>query len=423
MVLASDLVAKGTTNQYSTDTPTVYCYKESSRGGTIIPCRYNRRQRMYREVIFPSNNVVLEPDQKKVLEEFEEARKRQDEEAAKDGRVCACYYLFGHVHTGFGKSVVLGMYAMMQKGPIMVVVDSDSVRMGWMNTFRNLFNVKDVWEASGSTLEQHDVCILSKQLAERHHFGREAYAYYKTVICDEADTLCTQLAVNEILDFAPQHFIGMSATVRNNNGLDKVLDIMWGSRDHWIKRLKQFGEECSMDLHILHTPFHVETVYNRKNAPDWTAMSETVANIEERNIIIRNLCLLHRDDKVFVPCKRKMHVEILVDMLRAVGEDVSTYYDTNKTYFDAHILIATVAKAGRGYDDKQVSSAFDGRRFDVEIMTLTMKDPDQLIGRALRGKYLRLYVLVDNNSIMKSHCEAMKRAWSRKGANIIEEYL
>lgn len=152
-------------------------------------------------------------------------------------------------------------------------------------------------------------------------------------------------------------------------------------------------------------------------------MALNVANIDERNISIRNLCLMHMKSKILILCKRKEHVENLSKMMRNTGMDVSTYFDSNKTYYDAHVLIATLSKAGRGYDDAQVSAAFDDRRFDVLIMAMTMKNADQALGRGLRGDYLRCYLLVDENSVMKSHSEKMKNENAKRGANIIEEFI
>lgn len=370
----------------------------------------------YTEVAFPTPTVTLKPDQEKVLDEFSSLERKQFD----TGKKCAC--LFGHIYTGFGKSITAAMYAVKRKLPILIIINSDPVRQGWYNTFKDMFGVTPRL-ASGAELGKHDVCILSIQLAVLHKFGRDAYSHYGTIICDEADTLCTQLAVNELVDMTPKYFLGLTATVRRNDGLDKVLDIFWGARKDWVVRLKEFSESCSLDLHIIHTPHVVQNIYDRGGSLNWMSMADYVANIPERNMFIRNLALLHFNDKILVLCKRKEHVQTLTDMWRAVGADVATYYDTAKTYYDAHILVATVSKAGRGYDDKQVSAAFDGRRFNVLILVMTMKDADQALGRGLRGDYLHCYLLVDQNQTMLSHAEKMKSINLKRGARILEDHI
>lgn len=425
MVKAADLVARGTESQYLTERPIVYCYKKAGDKGALIPCRFNKRKREYPVVNFPEPLLQLRPEQEKVLQEMESLCERQRTSQTSDTAESspACYSIFGHIYTGFGKSPTASVFAASKKGPVLIFCDRDAVRKGWVGTWKQFFNV-DAHCASGDTLGRHDVCICSIQLAIKHADKfRDDLKHYKTVICDEADTLCTQLAVNVLLDVAPQYFIGLTATVRRNDGLDKVLDIFWGPRKDWIQRLKEFGEDCSMVLNVLYTPFKVESIYNRKGTLDWMGMAQVIAGIPERNLMIRNIPLLHMNGKGLVLTKTLEHVETLSSMMRDVGIDVTTYCSNAKIYYDAHVLVATLSKAGRGYDDKQVSAAFDGRRFDFLILCMTMKDADQALGRALRGSKLAVYLFVDDNPTMKSHCESMKSINSKRGAVINEEYM
>ena len=57
------------------------------------------------------------------------------------------------------------------------------------------------------------------------------------------------------------------------------------------------------------------------------------------------------------------------------------------------------------------------------ILTMTLRDADQAIGRGLRGDNLLLYVLVDRNPTMNSHMENMRRINQKRGAKIIEEHV
>lgn len=228
-----------------------------------MPCRYNKVIISYPEVNFPdvSHILPLKPDQEKVLGEMNTIA----DKGIKEG--IPSIPIFGHIYTGFGKTRTMIRFGTARRMPILVIVNSDPIRQGWVNTFKDAGI--DAHEATGSTLGKHDVCILSIQLAVRHKFGREAYSHYGTIIADEADVLCTQNSVNELLDMGPRFFIGITATVRRNDGLDKVLDIFWGNRKEWIVRLKTFGEDCSLDLHILYTHFQVDNVYDRKGSLDW----------------------------------------------------------------------------------------------------------------------------------------------------------
>lgn len=414
MVKANELVATGLASPYQSNKPTVYCYKSVGEKAKI-PCVYRKRLNTYPLVEFPSPLLPLRSDQEKVLQEMNAICVEPTDRS--------CIGVFGHIYTGFGKSPTASVFAAQKKGPILIFCDRDSVRQGWIGTWKEFFNM-DVHAATGDTLGRHDVCICSIQLASLHlDTYKQDFGHYCTVICDEADNLCTQNAVNVLLELAPRYLLGLSATVRRADGLDSVLDIFWGPRKKWIQRLKEFGETCSMTLNILYTSFHVESTFNRKGNLDWTAMAQVVSGIHERNLLIRNLCILHSKSKILILVKTKDHVSTLASMLREASVDVSTYFDRDSSYYDAHVLLATLSKAGRGYDDKQVSSAYDGRRFDILILGMTMKNADQPLGRALRGDKLQVYLLVDDNSTMKKHADEMKKTNSRRGAVICEEYI
>lgn len=420
------------------------------RYGIFIPCKYNTTPIVYDTVDYPTPLITLRPDQKKVLEEFEDVCIQQVKLAidkpnmkevgdndvhkystSKDipftldpnvPNTCICHPIFGNLYTGFGKTWSSIIFAASKKLPIAIICNSDTVRKAWVKSFKEILDI-DITVVSGPIIGKHNVCIISSQMMYYHNYSRDEFIHYGTVIVDEADVFCTQNAVNMLLDLTPKYLIGLTATIRRADGLDKVLDIFWGHRKFWIKRFMEFNASHSMNLNICHTGFKVDSILTMKGNLDWNAISETVYNIYERNILIRNLCLLHNNAKILIICKRKEHVKILVTMLKEVGEDVCSYYNTDKSYYDAHILITTLSKAGRGYDDKNVSDAFDGRRFDVLIMTMTVKDADQAMGRALRGNKLNLYLLVDDNSTMKKHAEEMKSINSKRGALIQEEYL
>lgn len=410
---ASDLTVRGKPSPWKSECPTIFCAKKSDKGLMHLPCIYSTKKREYEKVEFGEMRTTLYPEQQVCLQEM----------LSKIDPEKACNAIFGHIYTGFGKSKLFTALAITVGVPILVLCNSDSVRTGWINEFQDSVGITP-HVASGKTLGKYPITIASIQVCVKQKYGREQYSHYGVVICDEADVYCTQKSVNELLDMCPKLFIGCSATViREGDGLDKVLDVFWGPRKNWVIRLKEFGETCSMELHLLHTPHKVEYIYDNRGKMDWGSMVEGATYIEEKNIFIRNLCILHSNKKILILCKTKSHVETLFEMLKSAGIDTCIYYDNLKMYYDAHVLIATVSKAGRGYDDKQVSSAYDGRRFDVLIMPTTMKNTDQALGRALRGNWLLCYLLVDDNPTMKKHAEAMKNANEKRGALIVEEFI
>jgi len=367
----------------------------------------------YEKVDFPPPMTTLRPDQEVCYKEMME----------KIDPALPCNTLFGHIYTGFGKTRMFLFIAITMKVPILVVYNSNTIMTGWINEVRDSLGIEV--NVAGNELGRHPVTIASIQRCVHHHYGRDQYKYYGVVILDEADCYCTQLSMNEIVDMYPKMLLGCSATVDRPDGLDRALDILWGPRNGgtWVKRIKYFDEKSSLELHLLHTSYTIDYIYNHTGKMNWGMMIDTSCSIEERNILIRNLVLLHADKKMLILCKKKSHTETLHQMLVDVGEDVSIFYSTLGGYYDAHVLIATCSKAGRGYDDAQVSSAYDNRRFDMLIMTTTLKDTTQALGRTLRGDHLLCYILVDNNPTMKKHALDMASSNRKRGAVIVEEHV
>lgn len=412
MVSTNDLVVRGKASPWKDKNPIIYCLKELPNGNVHLPCTYMEKVKEYTPVQFPEMKTTLRPDQQVCLDEL----------LSKIDKDKACNCIFGHIYTGFGKSRLFLSLAIQFNLPVLIICNSDSVRTGWINECKESLGIDP--HIAGKTLGEAPITIVSIQMCVHHKYGRKQYGYYGVVIVDEADVYCTQKSIHEIVDLYPRYLLGCSATVvREGDGLDKVLDVFWGPRNNWVVRLKEFGKTCSMELHLLYTPYKIDYIYNVQGKMDWGSMIANSTYIEERNMFIRNLCILHQDRKILILCKTKSHTETLFQMLKDVGEDVSTYYEKMKTYYDAHILIATISKAGRGYDDKQISAAFDNRRFDVLIMTMTMRDSTQALGRTLRGNWLICYLLVDDNPTMKKHAAIMRDSNEKKGASIIEEYI
>lgn len=412
MVKTSELVVRGKSSPWKTQSPIIYCLKELANGNVHLPCIYMEKRKEYEYVDFPEVKTTTRPEQDLCLQEL---LSKIDE-----SKPCNC--IFGHIYTGFGKSRVFLRMAIRFKIPILIICNSDSVRTGWINECEDTLGMTP--HIASKELGQYPITIASIQMCVKHKYGRSQYNYYGTIIVDEADVYCTQKSVDEILDFYPRYLLGCSATViREGDGLHKVLDIFWGPRSNWVVRLKEFGETCSMRLHILHTPYKIDNIYNVQGKMDWGSMIENITYIKDRNTFIRNLCILHQNKKILILCKTKAHTENLYTILVEVGEDVSIYYDNLRNYYDAHILIATVSKAGRGYDDKQISAAFDGRRFNLLILCNTQKDFTQSLGRGLRGDDLLCYLLVDDNSVMKHHASDFAKSCDKKGAIVVEQYI
>ena len=443
MLTTAMLESTGVISQYKKGTRnTILCYKKTPEGTISIPCRWRTIPIRFNHVQFPDPKLALRADQQKVIDEFETLVKKQVLVAVEKSKqqdpptsisynldplypeTCICHAIFGHIYTGFGKSITASIYAASKCMPILIICMSDAIRKGWIKTFKDLFGIEPT-VASGKNLPHADVCIMTMQTAYSNRYTSADYIHYGTVICDEADTLCTQLCVNQLLELRPKYFIGLTATVKRKDGHSKILNIMWDHPKHWIKRLKEYRDNCSLRIKLIHTGIVIESFNDKNGNLDWTSIAEYLGTLENRNILIRNLCLLHRDKKGLILCKTKSLAKTLYQILISVGEDVSLYFDKNDTYLDARIVISTISKGGRGFDDASIAKLYDGEKFGFIIKTITLGSEsaiDQAHGRA-RGDHTLIYTLVDDNRTMRSHAEKERKLEEKRGAIIEEEYM
>lgn len=401
----------------------VKCFKQVSDGSVIIPCRFNMYERKYEHIDFNLAEIELREEQVKIMAKIRSLIKTEDElHISLHGKRKPCIPIFINASTGIGKTLLSLAFAAKVKGPVLIITSSTGVTESWFTETERLLGITPVI-ASGNSLGKHQVCILSKQLASRNtdKFSDDDYSYYKTVICDEADTLCTQKAVNFMLRFKPRYLLGLSATIDRKDGLDKILDVFWGLRSNWIYHIQNFNDEKKVTINFIHTGVQIPELKTRSGQVDWIGIARESSSSPVRDEIIRGLTLIHMTDKLLISTTTTDYADSILHMLKGLGIDVNKYYKNDKRYIDASVMITTVSKGGRGNDDKNLAEYYDGRRFNVMIMTLTKCDPEQLIGR-LRAENCVIYILVDDNSTMKSHMRKIETKYSARLAKINHIY-
>lgn len=420
----TDFIVIGKKDPYQNNrSKEIKCFATLPDGNVRIPCRFNTIELTYPRIDWQLNGVELRPNQIEIMNKIMKHVKDEDDVSkALTDRRKPCVPIFINASTGVGKTLMSLYFASKAKGPILIITSSTGVTSSWQTEINNVLGVKATI-ASGKSLGKHDVCILSKQLASlnHEHFSDEDFNHYKVVICDEADTLCTQKAVNFMLRFSPRYLIGLSATIVRKDGLDKVLDVFWDVRTNWIKCIQNFKDDKKVTINFMHTGVDVPELKTRSGNVDWTSIAKYVSTSEKRMEIIKGLVLTHTDKKILISTGTVDYAKDIADMLRSTGVDINTYYKHSKGYTDASVIVTTVSKGGRGNDDKNLAKDHDGRRFNMMIMTLTKCDPEQLIGR-LRADVSDIYILIDENSTMISHMKKIETKYAARLATINNLY-
>ncbi len=240
------------------------------------------------------------------------------------------------------------------------------------------------------------------------------------MIVDEAKYWCTPERIAAMLVFRPTHTMGLCAERTRKDGYHIVLDQFFG-HNIFRKSCKPF---IVWKYITAFKPIIKKPDYGKAKI-DWTIAMRSLSRMQERNEMIRDICLLRKDNKIMILVQYQEHVETLEAMLKAAGEKVGTFYKSDESYMNCRILIATYSKAEMGFDDKNLCENFDGNRLDLLILgAFYKKEIEQSAGRVMRSDAPEVIDIEDDLPSLQKH-SITRTKWfkSRNGKVMPNEYF
>ena len=239
------------------------------------------------------------------------------------------------------------------------------------------------------------------------------------IVIDEAKYWCTPDRVKALLCFKPKFTMGLCAERERKDGFNSMLDMFFGPVI-FRKSNKPFI------VWKYHTKFEPTLEQQRfGKGPNWTLAMQSLAYMEERNIVIRDICRLRAKDKIMILVTYVEHLQILEKMLIEVGESVGTFYGSKDNYKNCRILLATYSKAEMGFDDANLCEYFDGQRLNLLILgSFYKKEIEQSAGRVMRSDAPEIIDIVDDYSSLKKHSQVRDKWFrSRNGRVMPPEFI
>ena len=239
---------------------------------------------------------------------------------------------------------------------------------------------------------------------------RDFFKDIGTLIVDEVHLIATESLSRCLCYINPRYSMGLSATPYRSDGMDILLDIYFG-KDRIIRKLnkKHF-------VYKVNTEFSPSFDLGRNGRVDWNSVIESQCNDEERNQKIIKIIRYFSNRVFLVLCKRVKQANYLVDKLKELGEDVTSLIGVQKfCNYDSRILIATIQKAGVGFDHPKLNSLILAS--DVEEYFI------QYLGRVMRTEEVEPFIfdLVDENPILKKHYYTRRKVYLEHGG-IIKDF-
>ena len=329
--------------------------------------------------------------------------------------------VFLNVFCSFGKTLT-ALYLASQvskdnKGYTLIIYPRKMVNDAWIQSVTNstdarLYVIGELI-VSPETLPQGTQIILcmSKRVLK---MTRELRRQISHVIIDEADMFCTQGHIPQLLALEPSVITLMSATYERDDGMQKILDLIVGTECR-ITRIS------SKEFSVIKLATGCRYYQRTKNL-DWDDFTTHFDNLEERNLLIAKIVRDNRERKTCVFTSHKDHARtlftIISEYMKEVQGTVSLLYDDDKDYVDADVLVTTRSKSGVGFDPKYVAKNWDGRHFDLEIITCSANKVEQVAGRVGRTEDPIIIDLVDEHPVCDAQWDKRCRWYQSRNGNI-----
>src|SRR5690606_3871332 len=196
----------------------------------------------------------------------------------------------------------------------------------------------------------------------------------------------------------------LSATPYRSDGMDLLIDMYFGLN----KIIKSLYRKHI--VYVVRTGFTPVMKIGRNGKPDWNSVIQSQSESVERMEIINKLVNKFINHKFLVLCKRVEQAKLVKE---CISEPVSVLYGSLNTYDQAsRILVATVQKAGVGFDDNTINAlvlASDLQEYFIQYLGRCMRRPDVIPV---------VFDLVDNNCILEKHFKERIKVYEESGGEI-----
>jgi len=242
-------------------------------------------------------------------------------------------------------------------------------------------------------------------------FPEGSFSHIGTVITDEMHLLGTEKLSSAFHHVHPRYLIGLSATPYRPDGMDKLLHAYFGekqvfrqlNRSHIVWKVETWKYiDVKLDIKMTNA-----------GILDWNSILNSQAESESRNKLIISIVKLFPDRFFLVLCKRIAHATILEKMLTDENIDVTSLVGVKRTFdTNARVLVATVQKAGVGFDHPKLNALIIAA--DVEQYFI------QYLGRVFRTEYGEpiIFDIVDNFATLKRHYSTRANVYRKHGGTI-----
>ena len=314
--------------------------------------------------------------------------------------------------TGSGKTVVSACLSTYDSGLTLVLCESTTLLPQWKNTFHAFTDAK-VWVVGESPPAEANVIICMDTRFDK--LPIEYLMKIKMVIIDEAHCFPTSTRFPCFLKLEPKYIIAATATPNRDDGMFAAIEAVCGK--------KKIVKISTKPFHVMkyETGINVKIKLNKQGISDWAKLVRHLCEDRDRNKLIADIVImnLNQGSKILILTWRGDHVIYLEKLISSMNISVDRMSGNKLSYHDSNVLIGTIAKIGKGFDEKASCPDYNGIRLDLLLLVGSMKSIElleQVAGRVFRAQFPSIIHFCDNNHISRSHWSSASRWYtSRNG--------
>jgi superfamily II DNA or RNA helicase len=306
--------------------------------------------------------------------------------------------------TGHGKTMLSIYMACKLKLKVLIIINKLLLVPQWIESIERACPSSKVQFLKGkkSMDEKCDFYIINAQNVPKKDRG--FFNCIGTLIVDEVHLICAQTLYKAMFHINPRYTIALSATPTRPDGLDKLIDLYFGT-DRIIREMKR-----KHTVYQIQTGYELDYTLNWEGRIDWNSILTSQAEHPKRNQLIVEIVKFFPDRHFLILCKRVNQGFELHD--RFTTEDIQSevLMGTNQEYDpEARVIIATIQKGGTGFDCPSLDAliiAADVQEYFVQYLGRIFRKPDH---------HPIVFDLVDTHPILKRHWQTRRRTYLKSG--------
>jgi len=319
------------------------------------------------------------------------------------------------LYTGGGKTATSINIAISIGMPVLVVVTRLVLMDQWEKSIKKFCPEAKIYKIKTKKDIPTDQDFYIVNAINIPKFSDEKFDHIGTLIADEMHLLGTEKLSTAFHYVHPRYALGLSATPTRPDGMDALLHSYFGNK------------QVHRQLNRAHTAYKVETwkyidvnlevKTTNTGTLDWNSILNSQANSEPRNKLIIHIIQMFPEHCFLILCKRVSHAKKLEKMLTDIDIDVTSLVGVKRSFdTNARVLVATVQKAGVGFDHPKLNALMIAA--DVEQYFI------QYLGRVFRTEYGSplIFDFVDDFRTLKKHFSSRSAVYRKHGGTIKNFY-